>query len=62
MSFTSLCVQILLDAHEAQLAERLIEVFLVNKKSPDQSDYLACAFLFEQSGKIRKSPDDDESR
>ena len=50
-----LCVQILLDANEAQLAERLIEIFLVNKKSPDQSDYLACAFLYEQLGRSEKA-------
>ena len=50
-----LCIQILIDAHEIQLAERLIEIFLVNKKSPDQSDYLACMFLFEQLGRSEKA-------
>ena len=49
------CVQILLDAYETQLAERLLEIFLVNKKSPDKSDYLACAFLFEQMEKHEKA-------
>ena len=50
-----LCVQILVDANETQLAERLIEIFLVNKKSLDQSDHLACAFLYEQLGKSEKA-------
>jgi len=50
-----LCVQILVDANEAQLAERLVEIFLVNKKSPDKSDYLSCAFLFEHLGRSEKA-------
>ena len=50
-----LCVQILLDSNEVQLAERLIEIFLVNKNSPEQREYLACAFLFEQLGRPEKA-------
>ena len=49
------CVQILVDAEEVKLAERLIEIFLVNKKSPDQLDYLSCAFLYLQLGKSEKA-------
>jgi tetratricopeptide (TPR) repeat protein len=49
------CVQILIDADEVKLAERLIEIFLVNKKTPDRSDYLSCAFLYLQLGKPEKA-------
>jgi len=50
-----ICIQIFVDSNETQLAERLIEIFLVNKKSPRESDYLACAFLFEQLGRPEKA-------
>ncbi len=40
--------QILADADEPKLAERLVEVFLSNKKLLDQKDYLACSFLYDQ--------------
>ena len=49
------CVQILIDSNEILLAERLIEIFLTNKKTPDEIDYLSCAFLYYQSGKLEKS-------
>ncbi len=50
-----LCIQILIDANENLLAERLIEIFLVNKKLPSQSDLLSCAFLFEQLRRPEKA-------
>ncbi len=49
------CAQILIDGGEAQLAERLIEIFLVNKHLLDQSDQLACSYLFDQMGKHEKA-------
>lgn len=49
------CIQILVDANEIQLAERLIEIYLVNKKTPDKIDYLSCAFLYYQLGRSEKA-------
>lgn len=50
-----LCSQILIKANEPLLAERLIEIYLSNKKSLNQGDYLSSAFLYEQLGKLEKS-------
>ena len=49
------CVQILIDSNEIQLAERFDEIYLTNKKYPDEIDYLSCAFLYYQTGKLEKS-------
>ena len=49
------CAQILIDAKEPLLAERLIEIYLSNKKTLDQNDYLSSAFLFERLGNSKKT-------
>ncbi len=49
------CVQILLDSDESVIAERLIEIYLANKRSLTKKDYLASAFIYDQLGKFEKS-------
>ncbi|MDP2965770.1 MAG: tetratricopeptide repeat protein [Pelolinea sp.] len=49
------CAQTLIDADEPLLAERLIEIYLSNKKTLEQNDYVSSAFLYEQLGKSEKS-------
>ena len=49
------CAQTLIDADEPLLAERLIEIYLSNKKTLEQNDYVSSAFLYEQLGKSEKA-------